>query len=116
VAEDGDQTVAVQVNVGVAQRRVVDGGVATLRTAAVGAGRRAGVKQIERLVGDQPLRAHRGSMPQGETCFLAADNPVEFVEAFAQNYTKSGYVPDRAPERLISAIKRAEGEAGGTGS
>jgi hypothetical protein len=86
VAVDGDQTVAVQANVGVAQRRAVDGGVATLRTAAVGAGRRAGVEHIEWLVGDQPLRAHRASMPQGETCFLAADDPVEFVEASALGF------------------------------
>jgi DNA-binding ferritin-like protein (Dps family) len=44
---------------------------------------------------------------------IVGDDPVEFVEAFAQNYTKGGYVPDRARERLVSAIKRAEGEAGG---
>jgi DNA-binding ferritin-like protein (Dps family) len=44
---------------------------------------------------------------------IVGDDPVEFVEAFAQNYSKGGYVPDRARERLISAIKRAEGEAGG---
>jgi DNA-binding ferritin-like protein (Dps family) len=47
---------------------------------------------------------------------IVGDDPVEFVEAFAQNYTKGGYVPDRARERLISAIKRAEGEDGGTRS
>ena len=47
---------------------------------------------------------------------IVGDNPVEFVEAFAQNYTKGGYVPDRARERLISAIERAEGEDGGTRS
>ena len=47
---------------------------------------------------------------------IVGDDPVEFVEAFAQNYTKGGYVPDRARERLISAIKRAEGEEGGTHS
>jgi ATPase subunit of ABC transporter with duplicated ATPase domains len=75
----------------------------------VGAGRRAGVEQIEWLVGDQPLRAHRASMPQGEACFLAADDLVEFVEAFART-TRRADVPDRARERLISAIKRAEGE------
>ena len=47
---------------------------------------------------------------------IVGEDPVEFVEAFAQNYTKGGYVPDRARERLISAIKRAEGEDGGTRS
>jgi DNA-binding ferritin-like protein (Dps family) len=47
---------------------------------------------------------------------IVGEDPVEFVEAFAQNYTKGGYVPDRARERLISAIRRAEGEAGGTRS
>lgn len=41
---------------------------------------------------------------------IVGDDPVEFVEAFAQNYTKGGYVPDRARERLISAIDRAAGE------
>ena len=35
---------------------------------------------------------------------IVGDDPVEFVEAFAQNYTKGGYVPDRERERLISAI------------
>ena len=43
---------------------------------------------------------------------IVGDDPVEFVEAFAQNYTKGGYVPDRARERLITAIKRAEADAG----
>jgi len=47
---------------------------------------------------------------------IVGDNPVEFVETFAQNYTKGGYVPDRARERLISAIERAEEAEGGTGS
>ena len=44
---------------------------------------------------------------------IVGDNPVEFVEAFGQNYTKGGYVPDRVRERLISAIDRAAGEDGG---
>ena len=47
---------------------------------------------------------------------IVGDDPVEFVEAFAQNYTKGGYVPDRARERLISAIERAEGEDRGARS
>lgn len=45
---------------------------------------------------------------------IVGDDPIEFVEAFAQNYTKGGYAPDRARAGLISAIKRAEGEGGGT--
>ena len=44
---------------------------------------------------------------------IVGDDPVEFVETFAQNYTKGGYVPDRAREQLISAIKRAAGENSG---
>ena len=44
---------------------------------------------------------------------IVGDDPVEFVEAFAQNYTKGGYVPDRAREQLISAIKRVAGEDSG---
>jgi DNA-binding ferritin-like protein (Dps family) len=47
---------------------------------------------------------------------IVGDDPVAFAEAFAQNYTKGGYVPDRERERLIRAIKRAEGEDGGTRS
>lgn len=47
---------------------------------------------------------------------IVGEDPVEFVETFAQNYTKGGYVPDRARERLISAIERAEAEEGGTRS
>src|SRR6476659_5160958 len=34
---------------------------------------------------------------------IVGDDPVEFVEAFAQNYTKGGYVPDRERKRLTSA-------------
>ena len=47
---------------------------------------------------------------------IVGDDPVEFVETFAQNYTKGGYVPDRARDQLISAIERAEGAGGGTRS
>lgn len=47
---------------------------------------------------------------------IVGDDPVEFVETFAQNYTKGGYVPDRPRERLISAIKRVEGDDGGPAS
>ncbi|MFB7495278.1 DUF1048 domain-containing protein [Streptomyces sp. NPDC056161] len=44
---------------------------------------------------------------------IVGDDPVEFVETFAQNYTKGGYVPDRARERLVKAIENAAGEDGG---
>ena len=43
---------------------------------------------------------------------IVGDDPVEFAETFAQNYTKGGYAPDRARERLITAIERAEDDAG----
>jgi DNA-binding ferritin-like protein (Dps family) len=54
-------------------------------------------------------RAAADGTPIGE---IVGDDPLEFVEAFAQNYTKGGYAPDRARDRLISAIKRAEEGAG----
>lgn len=38
---------------------------------------------------------------------IVGDDPVEFVEAFAQNYTKGGYVPDKARDRLTKAIDSA---------
>jgi len=47
---------------------------------------------------------------------IVGEDPVEFVEAFVQNYSKGGYVPTRARERLTSAIERAEEEDGGTRS
>ncbi|MFB6435955.1 DUF1048 domain-containing protein [Streptomyces sp. NPDC056411] len=34
-------------------------------------------------------------------------DPVEFVEAFVQNYSEGGYVPPRAGKRLTDAIERA---------
>ena len=42
---------------------------------------------------------------------IVGDDPVEFVEAFAQNYTKGGDVPDRERTRLTDAINRAAGDA-----
>jgi DNA-binding ferritin-like protein (Dps family) len=39
---------------------------------------------------------------------IVGENPVEFVEAFVQNYTEGGYVPARARKRLTDAITRAE--------
>jgi DNA-binding ferritin-like protein (Dps family) len=47
---------------------------------------------------------------------IVGEHPVEFVEAFVQNYSKGGYVPTRARERLCSAIEHAEEEDGGTRS
>jgi DNA-binding ferritin-like protein (Dps family) len=41
---------------------------------------------------------------------IVGEDPVEFVEAFAQNYSKGGYVPTRGRERLISAIEGATGD------
>ena len=44
---------------------------------------------------------------------IVGDDPAEFVEGFAQNYTKGGYVPDRERIRLTSAIARAAGDDSG---
>jgi DNA-binding ferritin-like protein (Dps family) len=41
---------------------------------------------------------------------IVGEDPVEFVEAFAQNYSDGGYVPTRARKRLTDAIARAEEE------
>jgi DNA-binding ferritin-like protein (Dps family) len=46
---------------------------------------------------------------------IVGENPVEFVEAFLQNYDKGGWVT-RERERLVNAIERAEGKDGGTRS
>jgi len=37
---------------------------------------------------------------------IVGDNPVEFVEAFVENYSEGGYVPARAKKRLTDAITR----------
>lgn len=47
---------------------------------------------------------------------IVGDDPVEFVEAFVENYSKGGYVSTRERERLTSAIERAEEGYGGTRS
>ena len=39
---------------------------------------------------------------------IVGKNPVEFVEAFVQNYSEGGYVPARARKQLTDAIARAE--------
>jgi DNA-binding ferritin-like protein (Dps family) len=41
---------------------------------------------------------------------IVGENPVEFVEAFVQNYSEGGYVPARERKRLTEAIARAEEE------
>ncbi|MEW1635407.1 DUF1048 domain-containing protein [Streptomyces sp. NPDC093801] len=44
---------------------------------------------------------------------IVGEDPVEFVEAFAQNYSDGGYVPARARKRLTDDIERAAAEADG---
>ncbi|MET8751256.1 DUF1048 domain-containing protein [Streptomyces sp. NPDC004667] len=44
---------------------------------------------------------------------IVGEDPVEFVEAFAQNYSDGGYVPARARKRLTEDIERAAAEADG---
>jgi DNA-binding ferritin-like protein (Dps family) len=46
---------------------------------------------------------------------IVGEDPVEFAEAFVQNYSKGGWVT-RERERLVNAIARAEGEHGETRS
>jgi DNA-binding ferritin-like protein (Dps family) len=41
---------------------------------------------------------------------IVGDDHEAFIEAFVQNYSKGGWVPDRERERLTTAIERAEGE------
>jgi DNA-binding ferritin-like protein (Dps family) len=43
-------------------------------------------------------------------CEIVGEDPVEFVEAFVQNYSEGGYVPARGRKRLTDAIGRAEEE------
>ena len=45
---------------------------------------------------------------------IVGNDPVEFVQTFAQNYSEGGYMTARVRKRLIDAIGRAESE--GTGS
>jgi DNA-binding ferritin-like protein (Dps family) len=40
---------------------------------------------------------------------IVGEDPVEFVEAFVQNYSEGGYVPPRERKRLTDAIAHAEG-------
>jgi DNA-binding ferritin-like protein (Dps family) len=41
---------------------------------------------------------------------IVGNDPAEFAEAFAQNYSEGGYVPAREKKRLAGAIARAEEE------
>ena len=41
---------------------------------------------------------------------IVGNDPVEFVEAFARNYSEGGYITSRVRKRLIDAIGRAENE------
>lgn len=41
---------------------------------------------------------------------IVGEDPVEFVEAFAQNYSEGGYAPTRARKQLTDNIARAEDE------
>nr|WP_285555096.1 DUF1048 domain-containing protein [Streptomyces hygroscopicus] len=45
---------------------------------------------------------------------IVGENPVEFVETFAQNYSEGGYVPARARKQLADDIERAAGYETGT--
>ncbi|MDQ8707969.1 DUF1048 domain-containing protein [Streptomyces sp. LHD-70] len=38
---------------------------------------------------------------------VVGEDPVEFVDAFAQNYSEGGYVPARARKQLTDDIERA---------
>lgn len=39
---------------------------------------------------------------------IVGEDPVEFADAFAQNYSEGGYVPARARKQLAEALARAE--------
>ncbi|MFI6444207.1 DUF1048 domain-containing protein [Kitasatospora sp. NPDC050543] len=42
---------------------------------------------------------------------IVGEDPVEFVEAFVQNYSEGGYVPTRERKRLTDAIERRQGDS-----
>ncbi|PWK65165.1 DNA-binding ferritin-like protein (Dps family) [Streptomyces sp. CG 926] len=44
---------------------------------------------------------------------IVGEDPVEFTETFAQNYSDGGYVPARARKRLTEDIEHAAVEAEG---
>ncbi|MFI7353324.1 DUF1048 domain-containing protein [Streptomyces avidinii] len=39
---------------------------------------------------------------------IVGEDPVEFVDTFAENYSEGGYVPARARKQLVEALARAE--------
>ncbi|MCX4429927.1 MULTISPECIES: DUF1048 domain-containing protein [Streptomyces] len=45
---------------------------------------------------------------------VVGEDPVEFVNAFAENYSEGGYVPARARKQLTDEIERAAGNETGT--
>jgi DNA-binding ferritin-like protein (Dps family) len=45
---------------------------------------------------------------------IVGTDPVEFVEAFAKNYSQGGYITARVRKRLTDAIERAESHGTGT--
>jgi DNA-binding ferritin-like protein (Dps family) len=45
---------------------------------------------------------------------IVGEDPMEFVEAFAKNYSEGGYVTARVRKRLTDAIARAEEEDTGS--
>ncbi|MEU8942565.1 DUF1048 domain-containing protein [Streptomyces goshikiensis] len=44
---------------------------------------------------------------------VVGEDPVEFVEAFVQNYSEGGYAPARARKRLTDDIERAAADETG---
>ena len=44
---------------------------------------------------------------------IVGEDPVEFVDAIAQNYSEGGYVPARARKQLTDDIERAAGDETG---
>ncbi|WP_405016210.1 DUF1048 domain-containing protein [Kitasatospora sp. NBC_00070] len=45
---------------------------------------------------------------------VVGEDPVDFVEEFARNYSEGGYVPARARKQLIEELERAAGNGTGT--
>lgn len=43
---------------------------------------------------------------------LLGDEPAEFVEEFARNYTKGGYAPDKERQRLLRGLEQATRQEG----
>ena len=44
---------------------------------------------------------------------IVGEDPVEFVDAFARNYSEGGYITARVRKRLTDAIEHAESEGSG---